>query len=361
MLTRPKKALSSPAHGLQRWFTVLKFMGLYLDLKNVVGAPSRRGAVTDVPSNATGGGKTMTRAQSWLTDGGQQKDASCFKNVGKLAWYITINAVYIACSAYICSTRDFSDGSMSGIFLIVWYFVSPITSVFCVIKCKFVQRAFTKLFELISFIYNSEDMLSSRSCKLTSNSCLLLGLAVTRATHFSLIIKNITDRTVVSQFEISYLIGPFSFYMFWALNFTLILSFNFFVGVLKKNIEQTSAKLAERGPSLRAHDAVAPTYPATPGSVTSSAYGEASSATEFLREIERQLLLIDQAIKLITHVYSSILIFLSISYLTDLFFAIYLLMTMQADDSITMYVVYITEALFFLFLTHNPADALSDA
>ncbi|KAA0191812.1 Gustatory receptor 135, partial [Hyalella azteca] len=124
---------------------------------------------------------------------------------------------------------------------------------------------------------------------------------------------------------------------------------------------QTSAKLAERGPSLRAHDAVAPTYPANPGSVTSSADGEASSATEFLREIEHQLLLIDQAIELITHVYSWILIFLSINYLTDLFFAIYLLMTMKADDYITTYVVYVTEALCFLFLTHNPADALSDA
>jgi hypothetical protein len=152
-------------------------MGLYLDLKNEVGAPSRQeGAVTNAPSNATGDGKTMTRDQSWLTDRGQQKDASCFKNVGKLAWYITINAVYIACSAYICCILDFSDGSMSGIFLTSWYFVSPVTSEFCVIKCRFRQRAFYTLFELISSMYNSEDILSSHSYKFASNSCLLVWL-----------------------------------------------------------------------------------------------------------------------------------------------------------------------------------------
>jgi hypothetical protein len=106
---------------------------------------------------------------------------------------------------------------------------------------------------------------------------------------------------------------------------------------------------------------VAPTYPANPGPVTLPAYVEASPATEFLGEVEHQLLLIEQAIELIAHVFSWILILLSINYLTDLFSAIYLLMAMKANDSITIYVVYIIEALCFLFLTHNLADVLSDA
>ncbi|KAA0203724.1 Gustatory receptor 133, partial [Hyalella azteca] len=84
---------------------------------------------------------------------------------------------------------------------------------------------------------------------------------------------------------------------------------------------------------------------------------------ENIRGIEEQILQIDEAVGLITDVYSWILIFMSVWYLSDLLFGIYLLMTslQKGNLDVLLHLIVISEALCLLFLIHNPADALSDA
>jgi hypothetical protein len=163
--------------------------------------------------------------------------------------------------------------------------------------------------------------------------------------------------------QLIYLAEKFAFTTFWALAFTLILSFNFFVGVLEGNFKQLSAKLTGFDNKLMATTLYS-SYPITTISNVSAMSGRAQSpSSSNLRGIEQQLLLIDHAIELITRVYSWNLIFLTIWFLTDLLFSIYLLSTPMKNGGpeISLHFIVITEALCFLFLMHNPADALSDA
>ncbi|KAA0190818.1 Gustatory receptor 93 [Hyalella azteca] len=356
-------------NSLQRWFAALKFMGLYLERGNLVAAPDHRGEIArNVDSYDRGGSKPRIQAK-WI-DRNQTTKASFFGNLMKLTWYLAMNALYLACSFYVFSTRDYSDGSMNGIFFIAWYVISPVMVTFSSIKCLFSQRTFTELSKVIASIYCAEPSLAMRPNKFTPNSCLVICLAAARTTQICLFIKNwISIQNLSNKDRLITLCDQIAFCVFWALSFVLILSFNFYVGVLTERLEETSDQLVNYGTSYSKYDTVMETYPSKPIPVPSIAQRNAvrpqPSYSSFLRGIERQLLLIDQAIELITRVYSWTLIFLTIWFLTDLLFGIYLLMTplesKGSSHDISVYLILITEALCFLFLMNNPADALTEA
>ncbi|XP_047737623.1 uncharacterized protein LOC125178282 [Hyalella azteca] len=87
-------------------------------------------------------------------------------------------------------------------------------------------------------------------------------------------------------------------------------------------------------------------------------------AEKILKDIENQMVLIDQALELLEDTYSWVLIAMSIWYLTDLLFAFYMVMTNFGSNGVsnpTMSFVVIVEGMSILFLIHNPADTLLEA
>ncbi|KAF2346600.1 7TM chemoreceptor [Trinorchestia longiramus] len=84
---------------------------------------------------------------------------------------------------------------------------------------------------------------------------------------------------------------------------------------------------------------------------------------ELLRKLKKKLILVDVAIEQISDVFSWIFIFFTCWMMCDLVFGLYLLVTsvMAGDSEIFINVVYATEAICFMLLIHNPADALADA
>ncbi|KAA0187386.1 Gustatory receptor 127, partial [Hyalella azteca] len=346
--------------SLQRWFEALKFMGLYWDLKYV--APNNRDEIVGrAIENSSDMSNTTTDAQLKCIDQEKKTIATKFNNIRKITWYCVMNALYLTCSTYLISTRNYSDGTMSEIILSAWFVVAPVAVVFCVLKCKFSQHTFSEIFAVLSRINFIEKPVSHCSCKFKLDSFLLFFLFATRSTDLCLLIMDIQslENEGIQALLLQLMEGLASF-VCWALPFTLILSFNFFVGVLKKNFEGNSAQLAGHGTSVGNHDSGTQIYRINP---VGGAARQLKSATNILKEIEHQLLLIDQAIELLTRLYSSILILLSISHLFNLFFSIYYLAITKESGGhdVTHFVVYIIEALSFLFLMHNPGDELTDA
>ncbi|KAA0192366.1 Gustatory receptor 101, partial [Hyalella azteca] len=348
--------------SLQRWFWALEYMGLYLDRNTDVIAPDCRNTVDGKEcGNAS---VVMKQDQPRIIKQYQQADFSYLKNVRKIIWYFMMNVLYIACSLFILTTRDYSDGSMTRIFFTAWYSAAPVMVVFSVVKCIFSQRIFTELFHVISLIHNAGNLHMPRRCKFTSNCFFLICLVATRTTDlYAVISKIIVSKNETLYEQLIYLAEKFAFTTFWALAFTLILSFNFFVGVLEGNFKQFSANLVGYENKLMETTLYSPHPITTISNASGMSSRSQSPSSSNLRGIEQQLLLIDQAIELITRVYSWNLIFLSSRFLTDLLFGIYLLLTPMKNggSEISLHFIVITEALCFLFLMHNPADALSDA
>ncbi|KAA0196796.1 Gustatory receptor 89, partial [Hyalella azteca] len=348
----------------QRWFEALKFLGLYLERQKVIAEPEERGRVVLSPDSR--GMEQMSRGRGrWVVQ--NQRDL-CFKNVTKLAWYLAMNSLYLACSFYIIATRDYSDASMTGIFIIAWNVACPVMIAFSILKYISCQRILTEIFEAISPIYHCEPSLAHRPYNFNWNTCLMIGLAAAQTTNTCLNISVCFSDPSENSFNILLFIEALAYLVMYALALTFILTFNFYIGILKNRFHATSVQLADHGTSLRKYDMTAIHHLNTI-SVTSTAHGNNArpqpSTSNFLKEVELQMLLIDRAIEHISDVYSWILIFLSIWFLTDLLFGIYLLMTPSSHNygvfDTLGYICVISEALCYLFLMHNPADELSEA
>ncbi|KAA0192945.1 Gustatory receptor 90 [Hyalella azteca] len=350
----------------QRWFEALKFTGLYLERKKVVSGPDD--LACNVLSSDFIGMEQKSRERDRWVEQDQRVTAICFKNLPKLTWYLAMNSLYLACVFYIIGTRDYSDGSMTGIFFIAWSITCPVMIAFSILKCISCQRILTELFEAISPIYHCEPSLAHRPYNFNWNTCLLICLAAAQMTttcvHFKICFSDLNE----NNFDNLRMGEALAYLVMYAVALTFILSFNFYIGVLKNRFQETSTQLVDHGTLLSEYD-VTEIQHINAISVTSTAHENVARpqppTSSFLKEIEFQMLLIDRAIERITQVYSWILIFLSIWFLTDLLFGIYLLLTPSTQSDgilyLLLYICVITEALCCLFLMHNPADELSEA
>ncbi|KAA0188928.1 Gustatory receptor 92, partial [Hyalella azteca] len=365
--------MKSKNQSLQRCFKVFTFMGFYLNLKNPTQTPMRQKQTVISPINVLNNQDVVNLnihhdRRGWINKVNLIK-ASVLDNVKAFTWYFIMNALYLACCVFMYQKQDYTDTSITGLFDIAWFIFAPTMVLFSTIICIFSQKTFSKLFTVLASISNTGDSREIPTQKLNSNSCILLCFVFTRITRTYALIKTaMIHKNAGSNFIKIKILNYCVFFLMFAVAFVLVLSFNFFVGILKRTFEKNSKELAEHEASLDVFSAVASSCISGEIIATSSIgngrdAGLLIKSDEFLREMERQMLLIDEALELINRGFSWILILLSCWFLTDFLFSIYLLLIALEirNSEIESYIVFAVEAILFLLLMHNPADALSEA
>ncbi|KAA0191228.1 Gustatory receptor 111 [Hyalella azteca] len=371
--TPQSRAMPSKNKSLQRCFMSLKIMGFYLEWNTVTDSSELQDRSTPASENVIDHSEhknlTIKNNESRWIQRREQTRPSNLKNLCKLAWCFIMNALYITRCIYFFSDHDYTNNTMDGIFKTIWSIIGPTMVVLSAVKCIFSRRTFYKLRQVIECILNSEEPHARRPNKFSSNSWLLLCLAITRIAKTCVVVKRIiVRRNLGIKYAVMKINSYLGFLFLFMVALVLIFSFNYFVGVLKRRFEEISEELSEYGTQLSELHTETAEYPSSLILTTATPATEDSvrplvTPDKFLKDTEHRLLLIDQAIALINDVYSWILIFMSIWYLSDFLFSIYTMIIKieSGNHEIETYSVVAIEALLFLFLIHNPADALANA
>jgi hypothetical protein len=325
--------MPSKSKSLQRCFMSLKITGFYLEWHTVTDSSEPQDRSTPASENMINHSehKNLTIQNNeprWIPQR-KQTHPSNLKNLCKLVWCVIMNALYITRCIYFFSDHDYSNNTMDGIFQSLLSIIGQTMVVLSAAKSISSRRTFYKLSQVMACILNSEDPHAHPSNKLSSNSWLLLGLAITRIAKTCVVVKRIiVRRTLGIKYAVMKINSNLGYFFLFMVALVLIFSFNYLIGVLRRKFEKISDELSEYGAQSSELDTETAEYPtclilATTTPATEDAVRPLATPDKFLNDTEHRLLLIDQAITLINDVYSWILIFMSIWYLSDFLFAIY--------------------------------------
>ncbi|KAA0197006.1 Gustatory receptor 137 [Hyalella azteca] len=353
--------------ALQRCYDALKFIGVFLERRKRTASPVRRNRIVPHLGNLKGKvGGVAGEWPQWIN--GFQTYTSNWQYAKTIIWYLVMNALYLCCCLYIYTTRDYSDRSMTGIFINAWMVIAPTMVIFILFRCNFSHRSFVKLFKVIAEIFYAENFHVERAIY-SPDVWLAVCLTGTRLTVLYLAVTSVIaleDSFSTEGFRL--LFDYFIYYVFMLLCFGLIYSYRFFIGVLTKRFIESSDFLAKFGTSYGSFGTLTEEYVVNEIYVTAISTSKRGKpltiAEKILKDIENQMVLIDQALELLEDTYSWVLIAMSIWYLTDLLFAFYMVMTNFGSNGVsnpTMSFVVIVEGMSILFLIHNPADTLLEA